>query len=677
MMAENAVKIRAAALCMALFVFMTSCYAAPTDFFVDIDASHTEKAPRPQDDFYLSVNYEWIKDTPLAAGQASKNMFSSLEEKTGGILGRITTAATLEPKRNADFARIAALYACVNDDRGRERAGFGELAEIFAGIEACSTPQEYAETMGALMGEYQFADWFGGFAVERDRFDGSRCIPVWGVPQPGLGREFMSDSGNREKIELYRKYIKSLLVLYGRSEAEAEEAAEGILSIQRTMAELQEPLEKRNNPSGIERGNIDYLSSLYTNIDIRPVLEAAGIGEASGVAAFDIREPELICCADSFMEQGNLQVMKDYAIVRIIFVFDRELTPEIRDMADEFSAAVDETRRCLNPYERAEYSQRQTERLLPELYGRQYAALTYDEETKREILSFAEEMKEIYRKRIEAADWLSVPTKKYAKEKLDRLAVRIGAPEKWAEHADSFEIKRPAEGGVLIDNVLSLYRVRAAAHKDQLLRPFDASEWGFLPQTVNAFYRPCTNEIIIPSAMLQAPFSDKNGDRTDNLGGIGMILAHEISHSFDSIGAQFDADGVQRSWWTEEDQAAYKERIDSIAAFYGRYVAEDGMRTNGEQTLAENIADLGGISVVTEMVGDDKEALRRLYVKIAKCWRAKAGSSAWRRMAAGTHPFQYVRINGAMSSAEGFYRAFDVRPGDGMYVSPEERVGLW
>ena len=657
----------------AAFLFCTPpVSAAPGDFFADISAEHTEKAPRPQDDFYLSVNYDWIRSLNLSEGE-SRDMFCPMEDKAELVLGGITTAASLEPEKNTDFSRISALYACLNDESGREKAGYGELSEVFEAIDSAETVQEYAERLGSIMGTYRFTAWFGGFDVERDWQEGKIYVPVWGVPQLRYGDELYSNNADENRIKLAEEHVAGLLMLYGRDAKRARESAEKIISMQRRLEYARNAVPIVENPFGRVRMSAAELSEIYTHIDLMPVLEAAGIGGAEDNHTVDVKEPEVLQAADEFLVQENLPVLKDYALVYILDAFEDVLTPAYEREAESFRRDFYRT----SPTEKSAKMQHKAEQIIPELYGRQYALLFEDDETRQDIMMLAEEIKSAYRRKIDSSDWMSGEAKEYAKVKLDSMRVKIGAPEKWPLHIDSFTFKHPRDGGVLIDNVLALYKAKAKAAGAQLFSECDGTEESFLPQTVNAFYRPSENAVIIPEALLRKPFYDKKYDRIEKLGGIGVIMAHEMSHSFDTLGAQFDADGCRRRWWTDEDEKAYREKICRISEYYSRYVSEGGQRTNGEQTVTENIADLGGISVVTELAGEKPEDLRRLYTKAAVCWRAKAGTVALRRKSGGVHALPHVRIDAVMSATDAFYRAFDVEKGDCMYVGPEDRVGLW
>ena len=652
---------------------MAPLYAAPADFSVDLRAEHTAKAPRPQDDFYLSVNYDWLRQRKIPSDEMCIDMFKQCNDAMELALGQITTAATLDSQGNADLARISAIYACVQDDKGRKEAGYGELGELLERIEAVETPQQYVETLASIMGRYGIPCWFGSFGIMRDRIDGTDYITAWGLPVPGLGKEFMENPNNADEIAVYEKHIARLLEMYGRDKKTAADEAARMIDMQRDIVAVQKPLEVRQDPRNILRAKPEEIISLYKNIDLAKVLDAAGIGASDGVTEFDYSEPEAIRQADSRLTQENLPLLKDYAIVQLTGSFETVLTPAYREDYEAFSQKLTGAR----SYPAEKRNQRETESLLPLSYGRQYAAVAVNEQMKKDVTAMAEEMKAVYRAKLDGVEWMSHETKTYAKQKLDRMRIKAGAPEKWPEYLDTLTLKQPSEGGVLVNNVLEILQATVRYAREKLHKPYDAEEWQCTPQTVNAYYNPLGNEIMMPAAILQAPFYSAQSDRIENLGGIGMVLAHALSPSFDSSGAQFDADGLQRLWWTEQDWQAYQKQLDRIVTFYNRYDAGEGMRTNGAQTLTENIADLGGMSVITASAGEDTKDLRRLYEKTAICWRSKARDFMLRSMAVDTHSFPYVRINGTMSSTEGFYRAFDIKPGDGMYVGPEDRAYLW
>jgi putative endopeptidase len=258
------------------------------------------------------------------------------------------------------------------------------------------------------------------------------------------------------------------------------------------------------------------------------------------------------------------------------------------------------------------------------------------------------------------------------------MDINIGYPEAWQEYIDHLDIHSPQEGGCLINNVLTLFNQTAQWNRARIGTPVRKDLWeDMTPQTINAAYLLTDNSINFPAGILQPPFYNSKATRYTNLGGVGTIIAHEITHSFDNDGAQFDELGRHRNWWQPSDYEEFKKRQEKIVEYYDRYLLPDGTRLNGTQTLSENIADLGGLTCITDIIGHNPEGLRQAYQNFGTIWRDKSSDSLLKAMLENIHALPHARVDGVLSSTEGFYYAYPLKPGDPMYVAPEDRAKLW
>ena len=284
---------------------------------------------------------------------------------------------------------------------------------------------------------------------------------------------------------------------------------------------------------------------------------------------------------------------------------------------------------------------------------------------------------EEYEEIIDRQDWMSLATKERAARKLRTMQVKIGYPDEWPEACDMMQVTPISEGGSLLSNLLTSMRVSIEDDLSRLGTEVDRTEWDVTPQTVNAMYDPLNNEIIFPAAILQAPFYDSRSSDGANLGGIGFAIAHEISHAFDSSGALYDEYGNYNVWWTEEELATYEELSQSIVEYYDDYEVM-GMHVDGELTLAENIADLGAMTCITSIIGDDTEMLEDAFEQMAYNWAdVTTESYTLYLLKTDTHAPNKVRVNAVLSSCDAFYDVYRLWMWDDMYVAPEDRVGIW
>jgi predicted metalloendopeptidase len=289
-----------------------------------------------------------------------------------------------------------------------------------------------------------------------------------------------------------------------------------------------------------------------------------------------------------------------------------------------------------------------------------------------------------YKQSIETIDWMTPETKKAAQEKLAKFMPKIGYPDKWRDYS-ALEIKKDD----LVGNVMRANAFEYQRNINKLGKPVDRAEWGMTPQTVNAYYNPELNEIVFPAAILQPPFFDAKADDAVNYGAIGAVIGHEISHGFDDQGAQYDGDGNLRDWWTKEDHEKFKAKTQALVAEYSALEPVPGYHLNGELTLGENIADNSGLAIAYKayqisLNGQPAKTLegftgeQRFYIGFAQVWAAKLRDKfAIELIKSDPHSIPIDRVIGTLHNQPGYFKAFDVKEGDKMWVAPEKRVTIW
>ena len=652
--------------------------ASPDEFAVRINAENVAKAPAAQDDYYLHVNYGWLKNHKIPATESDYSAFMEARDRVKERLAAITRDCAQnrsEYQDSSDEAKIADLRECVSDFKGRDGAGFGGLAKPLAEIEKVSSLKEYALLMARLGREYGFGALVGGYSVGADPLKADRYVVYIDEPGLGLGKEFLAESRNEKYFQLYRDYMRDLLVLYGKPQDEAERDAKEFFALQKDLAAHSMSIGDLYNPSkSIHKLNLQELEALYSNFDVPAMLREAQIGPENGLSSWYVSDPGLVKRFNELFTPDRLQLFKDFAICEMLRQNARLLTKQYSDLAYESDRKMSGAPKLKSVSRRADEL---CQGLLDLNYGRLYVKKYFSEQSRKEVLSYIDLVMDEYRRKLAKLDWMDAATKKQALKKLDAMVVRIGYPDKWPDYVDKYMVVRKKDGGVLIDNVLALQALKWQRLRDRIGRPVDRTEWTLPPQTVNAVYRRSDNSINFPAGILQPPFFDPKADRETNLGGVGMVIAHEMTHSFDSNGSQYDETGALRDWWTSGDKKEFQSRQAGIVKFYGRYRIQDGVYQNGEQTISENIADLGAVSCLTEIVGDDLEGLKKVYANYAKIWAWLMRDSFVRFQLTNVHAFPYVRVDAVLSSTDGFYKAYGVKPGDGMYVKPEERARLW
>ena len=674
-------KKTAAVLAAAVIGLAAAPAFALDEFSVKLNAAGVTKQPAVSEDYYLHQNFDWLKHNKIPATQSDYGSFTIVALSIEDRLSEITKNCLKVGGKygeTSDEARIANLRLCIADVKGRNKTGLGELAAPLKRIRAVKTLDEYTLLMAKLSREYGIDSVFGSFGVTVDPFTADAHRAAIGGPPLGLGKEFYEQQGIVDYLKAYTDLITRMLTLYGRPQKEAAQSAREILAMQQDMAKHALTVAELDDPSKSRRKlKLAEVKKLFGHFrDAAGVLNAAGIGPANGADVWLVEDKGLIEYANSIYTPKKLRLYKDYAIYKLLARHADVLPEKYAKPVRDFENFIGGVTRLKSQTRRDDLL---CESYLPLSYGRLYGKTYFSEADKKEVTSYISLIMDEYRKKLTNLDWMSEATKKRALGKLDTMAVRVGYPGKgeWQPYIDQIRVKSPRQGGTLIGNVLGITRTMLDYNYGLLNKPVDRKLWQVTPQIVNALYDPNDNSINFPAGILQPPFYDPQASRETNLGGVGMVIAHELTHCFDNNGAQYDEHGALHNWWTESDLREFRKRQENIIKFYGRYRFGGGLSENGTQTLSENTADLGSISCLTSIVGDDPAKLREVYANFAVIWRSLLTDSILRLYMTDVHSVPYVRVDAVLSSTDGFYKAYGVKPGDPMYVAPEERARLW
>ena len=672
---------RTAAILAAAVIGLAAVPAfALSEFKVDLGAKGLDKQPSIQEDYYLHQNFNWLKNNKIPATEGYYGAFTEVKISVEKRLSDITKECVKNSGKfgdKTDEARIANLRKCFADTQGRDKAGLGELAVPLKTIDEVRTLDEYGLLMSKLAREYEIGSVFCEFEVDSDPIKADKYKAMIGRPDLGLGKEIYEQQGIESLVNTYADYIAKLLEAYGRSHEAAVKSAQEIIALQKDMSKHALSKGESYDPSVAFRMlTAADVKKIFSNMKIFEILNAAGIGPANGAEEWITNDRGLLEYANSIYTPDKLQLFKDYAVFSVLSSYADVLPEKYAKPAREYQNFFDGVRKMKPKAVRDDIL---CEKMLPNVYGRVYAKLYSTEADKEAVTGFVRLILDEYRKRLTGLDWMSDATKKQALKKLDTMTIRIGRPaeDEWPAYINDLVVKSPEQGGTLIGNALAIKKATLDYLYGRLNKPFSKKRIVELPQTVNAGYQPGDNSINFPAAILQPPFYDPKASREWNIGSIGMVIAHEVTHSFDSCGAQFDENGAMDNWWTEKDYQEFKKRQASVVKFYDRYNFGNGVYQNGTMTLTENIADLGSLSCITTIIGDDAAKLRTAYESFASLWKELESEAILRRMMADTHSVPHVRVDGGLSATDGFYKAYDIKPGDPMYAAPEERARIW
>ena len=374
------------------------------------------------------------------------------------------------------------------------------------------------------------------------------------------------------------------------------------------------------------------------------------------------------------MVEENLQALKDYSTFVMLNDTAEYANANYAKLSDDMQNAL---YGITESWGDEKTWKKLTQDMLPWDFGMIYVKEHFSAKDKEAVEEMIEQILEEYEEIINRQEWMSEASRKKAIRKLETMQVKIGYPDKWPAARDMMQVTPISEGGSLLSNLLVSMQVSIEDSLNKLGTKVDRSEWDVTPQTINAMYDPLNNEIIFPAAILQAPFYDSDNTYGANLGGIGFVIAHEVSHAFDSNGALYDEYGNYNVWWTDEELTEYNKMSQSIVDYYNNYEMM-GVKVNGDLTLMENIADLGAITCITSIIGDDAKALDEAFGQMTYNWASEDTTSYMMYLLnTDTHSPNKVRVNAVLSSCDAFYKIYDIQETDGMYVAPEDRVGIW
>lgn len=663
--------------------------AAPKYGAFGFDTAGMDKSVAPGEDFFAFANGEWARRTEIPADRGSLNGFSVLTEvaaeRTKAI---IEGAAAGKPKAGSDAARIGDYYASFMDEAAIEAKGAAPLKPELARIAAIRTRSDLSRELGAtlradvdaLNATDYYTDRLFGLWVAEDMNDTSKYRPY--LMQGGLGLPdrayYLGDSERFKALRTkYQAHIATMLKLAGFDDVEAR--AERIMALETAIAQAHWTVDQTGD---VAKANTVWtrgeLASKAPGIDWDAFLAAAGM---TNQPAFGAWQSSAIAGISKLAGDQPIEAWKDYLAFHAV----ERAAPYLSKAFVDEHFAFNAKELSGTPEQRARWKRGVdfTSLAMGEAVGKLYVEKHFTPEAKAQVQAMVKNLLTAFDARIDRLDWMTPATKAKAKEKLATFQVGVGYPDKWIDYS-SLRIVRGDAYGNWQRAELFEYRRNLA----KLGKPVDRSEWFLDAHEVNALNMPMQNMIIFPAAILEPPFFDPNADAAVNYGAIGGVIGHEIVHGFDDIGALFDAKGNLRNWWTDADMAQFKARGQALSRQYSSYKPFPDLPLNGEQVLGENIADLAGLATAYDAYKlslngaaprtiDGVTADQRFYLGWGQVWRAKFREAALRRaVLTGVHsPGMYRALT--VRNQDPWYGAFEVKPGQSLYLAPGERVKIW
>ncbi|WP_432383494.1 M13 family metallopeptidase [Duganella sp. P38] len=671
------------AACCALFAFSAPLYAetiaAPLS---GIDLKTLDPAVRPQDDFYGYVNGIWTRNTEIPADKSTWGTYIELREIAQGQLRNVIESAVRQPgKVGSESHKIADLYTSYMNEKARDAAGFKPLKPELARVAAVKDKRELPALFAYLQRGGISTPFSAGVAPDAQDPENYTVS----ISQSGLGLPdrdyYLKDDDAKLKAarDKYLSHISTMLAMSGDQQAAAHAAQ--ILDIETRLAAAQwTRVQMRDPVKSYNRVEFSKFDTLAPGFDWQAYFSAAGFAPKASSAV--VRQPGFLGGFAQALADVPLDAWKSYLNWRIIESYASYL--DSATVNERFAFEGTALRGVPQAEPLWQRALRFTDASLSDAVGKRYVAMYLPPETKPRVMAMFNNFVASFKDGIDQLDWMGAETKKEAQAKLAALKPKIAYPDKWRDYS-----AMKTQPNDLIANVRAARAWSRQNNLDKLGKPVDRDEWSMTPQTVNASYSPALNAITIPAAILQPPFFNVKAEDAVNYGLLGITFGHEISHAFDDSGSQYDAHGRLRNWWTAEDRAAFKARAAGLVKQYGSYSPVPGYYINGELTLGENIGDNSGLSITYNAyqrslggkpspVIDGLTGEQRLYIGFAQKWRAKLRpEAAIAQIKSDPHSPGEFRAKGTVMNQPGFYKAFDIKPGDPMYLPPEQRVYMW
>ena len=654
--------------------------AAPTKpvfgtFGVDLTTRKT--AVKPGDDFFAYMNGTWLDTFAIPADKASYGVAEVLDDEARANVRKIIEdSAAAKAASGTVEQKIGDYYASFMDTARIESEGIGALKADLDHIAAAATPAD----LSRLFGEPGFMSPIGVYVGPDDKNPDAYFV---NLIQSGLGLPdrdyYLKDDPKLKEIRAaYVAHIGRMLTLAGVADGPAK--ATKIMALETRIARAHWPAEKTRD--AIANYNPKARAAVVAfapGLDWQTMFDALEVGKWD---LFNVNTPSAVKDIAALVTSQPLDDWKAYLTYH-----------QVHNNAPYLPKAIDEEnfaffgKTLAGRQTQRERWQRGTDLVnnaLGEAIGQVYVKRHFPPAAKAKIDALVENMRAAYKANIETLTWMGPETRAKALEKLASLRPKIGYPAKWKDYSSMTIVP-----GNLLANVHAAEVWSWRFNVNKLGKPVDKDEWLITPQTVNAYYFPGTNEVTFPAAILQAPFFDPNADDAVNYGGIGAVIGHEMGHAFDDQGRLYDATGTLKDWWTKADDAAFTARSKGLVAQYNAFQALPGLNVNGQLTLGENIGDLGGLGVAYQAykrslggkeapVVDGLTGDQRFFLAFAQSWRSKLRDEVLRsQILSNPHAPALNRVNGSVRNVDAWYAAFNVQPGDKLYLAPDQRVKIW
>lgn len=645
-----------------------------------LETGYMDSSVNPADNFYDFVNGKWLDTAQIPGTESGIGSFLDLRNKTReNLLTLLNEVAKANAASGTNEQKVGDFYASGMDTVTIEKRGYDPVKPNLDKIAAITDSKgimQYVAEQQMEMNNLLFTSFVG--ADEKNSSMNILLFYQGGLGLPDRDYYFKTDPRTQGVVAAYQAYITKLFMLTGDDSATASKNMMTVYNLEKQMAGSHRTnVELRDPQSNYNKMAVADLDKKMPVFGWNALLSAAGV-KADSV---NVGQPAFYQKLNDMLKSVPVDAWKTYLRFHTIDASANALSSAFVNANFDYAKTLSGQKALKPRWQRMVMS---TDANLGEALGKLYVEKYFTQDAKNRMMELVNNLQTAFSARIDKLDWMSDSTKTVAKAKLGTFLKKIGYPDKWRDYS-----KVSIDKGKYYENLVSCSKNEFAYQISKVGKPVDKTEWGMSPPTINAYYNPTFNEIVFPAGILQFPFFDPNADDAINYGGIGMVIGHEMTHGFDDQGAQYDKDGNLKQWWSDADFAKFKTKTEQVIKLYNGFTVLDTVHVNGALTTGENIADMGGVAIAYDAFkltkqGQDTTKIdgytpdQRFFLSIAQIWRSKLkDESIMARINTDPHSPAMYRVLGPLMNFEPFYKAFNVQPGNKMYVADSARIKIW
>jgi putative endopeptidase len=646
-----------------------------------ITLANLDRSVAPCDNFFQFASGSWLKNNPIPASETRWGSFQELANRNQEIERRILEKAANDrmARPGTNLQKVGDFYAAAMDSMGIEKAGLKYLQprlNQIAAINDLPTMQHY------LADPRSFGTGWYGFGISQDSKNSTQYavrMGQGGLSLPDRDYYLKDDARSKAIRAAYQTYQVNIFKMLGDDPAMAEKNAAAVTRIETRLAKASRSrVDLREREKNYNKLTVEQATTDYPNLNIPLLLKDSGL---SNVKEIIVGQPEFLKEVSVMFKEEPLADQKQYLRWHLVSGVTAALPKAYSDESFNFSKVLTGAKQQQPRWKRA---LRATDGALGEAFGQLYVDEAFSPEAKARAKAMVENLRVAYAERIQATEWMSAATKAEALKKLNAFAVKIGYPDKWKDYS-ALKISRESA----LNNLFATSEWASRDNLSKFGKPIDRTEWGMTPPTVNAYYNSSMNEIVFPAGILQSPFYDPKADDAVNYGGIGAVIGHEMTHGFDDQGRKSDASGNLRDWWTKEDGEKFMAKAAVVGKQFDAFMPLDSVHVNGNLTMGENLADLGGLTIAYQAFQktpqykagksiDGFTPAQRFFLGYAQIWRTNARPEFLRQQVqTDPHSPAQFRTNGPLQNMPEFHAAFGCKDGDKMVRPAADRAKIW